>query len=297
MSRSGITLASLVAVLPLALGGCVKLDFMFFPGVPTGAYELPDNHIPGYLLEEVSLQSQTGDTIVGVWAHQDDPGTTVLYSHGNGSNIDGYWDRVMLLWDEGYQVFIYDYPGYGKSTGDPSETGMFAAALAAHDQVVQALSDDPTDPLPAADLGVVYYGWSLGTAATCFLAADVDEPALMFLEAPMASAQALVEDSTTIALPSGYLIDMDLDNIGRIQRIQAPKVLMHGLADDYIASWNSEELYLVADLPKTIWLPAGADHGNVVCDGETPSCEGASDVSYDLWRAYLNGSVEEWIGG
>ncbi len=294
MSRArGFTVFGLLVAVT-ATGGCMKLDFMFFPGVELDAYELPDNQIPEDLLEQISLESSDGNTIEGIWAHVDgEAPATFLYSHGNGQNIDHYWDRVQLLWEEGYEVFIYDYPGYGMSTGDPSEDGVYAAAVAAHDHVIERTASADGDT--AISLGVAYYGWSLGTAPTTYLAAEIEEPAAMFLEAPMACSQALVEDSMNMAVPSGYVIEMELDNVGRIAEIDAPKVLMHGIEDDYIGVYNSELLYEAADLPLYSWYPTTADHGNVVCDGDAESCEGASDESYETWRNLVNGVVAEYV--
>ena len=294
MTRTSWFKILVVATATSAISGCMKLDFMFFPGVELEAYELPDNHIPEGQLEQVSLESSDGNTIEGIWARVDGEATaTFLYSHGNGQNIDHYWDRVQLLWDEGYDVFIYDYPGYGMSSGDPSEDSVYAAAIAAHDHVIERTASSDGDT--AVSLGVAYYGWSLGTAPTTYLAAEIEEPAALFLESPMACSQALVEDSMNMSMPAGYVIEMELDNVGRIAEIDAPKVLMHGIVDDYIGVYNSELLYDAADLPLFSWYPPTADHGNVVCDGETESCVGASDESHETWRNLVNGVVAEFV--
>jgi pimeloyl-ACP methyl ester carboxylesterase len=271
--------------------GCLKLDFMFLPAVPLDEYILPDNHIPDHQLEEVFFYTSQDETIYGVWAFNEDAPATILYCHGNNANLDEYWDRVQLFWDEGYNVFVFDYPGYGKSTGEPTESGVYRASEESLRHVVSRLNTNPVEPDSAASLGIVYYGWSLGSAAAIYLAAEVEEPAVLFTEAAMAGTEALVEDSTTIALPASFIVTMELDSIGRIPEVTAPKVFMHGEQDDYIAPIFSEMLFEASVPPHDLWLSEDAAHGNVVCDGATDHCEDAPEDSYDVWRDWINDTI------
>ncbi len=291
--RRALAAFALCGALPLA--GCFNVDFMFFPGEALEAYELPDNHIPDEQLEEVSFSTGGGETIFGIWAYNDASMPTILYSHGNHKHLDTYWDRVMLLWDMGYTVFIYDYPSYGKSTGEPTEDAIYRSATAAHDHVVERLASSAGGPARAAELGVVYYGFSLGTAPAIYQAAEVDEPAALVTEAALASSLGFVEDSTTIALPASLLVTMELDNVGRIPKVQAPKLFMHGARDDYIGPQFSQILHDASDAPKELWLAPDGEHGNMVCDGYSDDCVDAPDESYDDWREKLGGFVGEWV--
>jgi len=281
----------------LALGGigCFQVDFMFFPNMPLDSYELPDNHIPEDQLELVHFDTVAGETIYGYWAYSDNypDAHTILYCHGNHHHLDHYWNRVQLLWDHGYTVFAFDYPGYGMSTGEPTEDGLYRSADEAHAHVTARLSTGESEPLGADALDVTYYGWSLGSAPAIYLAAEVDEPRALVTEAAMASGQAFVEDSTGLALPSSMITSLELDNIGRIPYVDAPKLFIHGAQDDYIAPYFSEMLYDAADTPKRLWLSETAEHGNVVCNGATDDCEGASEESYEVWRDLLLEFVED----
>ncbi len=293
--RAGLVLGLAVA---LASTGCLKLDFMFFPGVALDEYALPDNHIPEDRLEQVSFETAEGEIIYGYWAYSDTypQGTTILYCHGNNANLDEYWDRVMLMWDRGYTVFVYDYPGYGLSTGTTTEEGLFRSADEAHFHVTSQLAADTGRPADAAALDVVYYGWSLGSAPAVYLAADVQEPVALITEAAMANGQAFVDDSTGLALPYTFLTNMNLDNLGRIPRVDAPKLLIHGEQDDYIAPYFSQMLYDAADQPKQLWFSETAEHGNVVCDGATHDCEDAPEESYWAWSGVMVSFLDEARG-
>ena len=292
--RRMFPLVVLGATLPL--GGCFNVDFMFFPGEALDEYSLPDNRIPEEQLEEVSFSTGGGETIYGIWAYGDPDMPTILYSHGNHKHLDTYWDRVMLKWDMGYTVFVYDYPSYGKSTGEPTEDAIYRSAPAAHEHVIGRLATSAGNDAKAADLGVIYYGFSLGSAPAIYQAAEVDEPAALLTEAALASSQGFVEDSTRVALPASLLVTMELDNVGRIPRVQAPKMFMHGAQDDYIGPHFSEILYDAADAPKELWLAPNGEHGNMVCDGYSNDCIDAPDESYDEWRAAMLAFTSEWVG-
>ncbi len=291
------TLTTVLGALLLSATGCFNVDFMFFPGLALDEYTLPDNHIPEDRLELVSYASEDGETIYGYWAFSDQWGAAtddvVLYCHGNHHNIDHYWPRVQLLWDEGYTVFTFDYPGYGMSTGETTETGLYTSTVGAHREVVSRLGGNPYGMGQAAGLRVVYYGYSLGSAPAVYLAAEHDEPAALVTEAALANGQAFVEDSTGTSLPATVVTTLELDNIGRIPQVDAPKLFMHGAQDDYIRAEFSELLYEAADAPKQLWLAPNADHGDVVCDGATHDCADAPDEAYDAWRGVFNGFVAE----
>ena len=55
-----------------------------------------------------------------VYAHRPDAAATVLFSHGTTWHLGRYWERAEALWERGLNVMIYDYPGYGRSTGEPA---------------------------------------------------------------------------------------------------------------------------------------------------------------------------------
>lgn len=289
----------LLAISAMAIQtGCLRLDFLVFDGEEIDEYELPDNDIPEANLEEVSFKSEEGDTIYGIWAWSDDVDRgdlTILYSHGNSQHIDRYWDRVMLKYHMGYTVFIYDYPGYGKSTGESTEAGVLASALGAHDHVVQTLADRNGGSANATVQDVIYYGWSLGSVPAIYMAADVEDPAALVTESALASGQALVDDSTEMGLPVSFFIDYELDNIGRIPGVTAPKLFSHGEVDDFIAFYFSDMLYDDSPDPREKWYSATANHGNVVCDGASDGCEGANDSDYEPWKTAFNDFVDRCV--
>jgi alpha/beta superfamily hydrolase len=157
--------------------------------------------------------------------------TVILYLHGTRDNMDYYWNRAKLLANVGgknrFGVMTIDYRGYGMSSGEPTESGMYADAEAAlkwlHDN---GLSGDR----------LVIYGFSLGTAAATNSAANpgILTPAKLILEAPFASAGVMVQDATVLALLPSYFVNLKVDNAQQIKKVQRPFMWIHGIDDDFL---------------------------------------------------------------
>src|SRR5262249_1033980 len=135
-----------------------------YPGATFANYDRPP--APELAAEEADLQSAHGETIHAWWCAPRDwkPGHgAILYSHGNGSNLTKRQGAIRRWRDAtGMAVLAYDYPGYGRSSGRPSEAGCYASAEAALDWAAQK-------GVPAGR--VLHVGESLGTAVAVEMAA------------------------------------------------------------------------------------------------------------------------------
>ena len=301
-----LPLLALALLLPLT--GCINLDGVWFNPRAIDAYDplphlvVPESHVEFVELPSTAVEDEDEAPVLwGVWLHQctdlDDPLTcadhaehpefnadraarTLLYFHGNGGNLLEYWDRLQILWRMGYRVFAIDYRGYGRSTGAPSEAGIFADAQAALAHAKRRLSSeipalDPDDPPPAAVLRLGYYGWSLGATAAIDLATH-DAPSALVTEAALASAQGFVDDALGVGISRTVFLGTEFDNVGKIATVLAPKLLAHGTEDDFVKFEFSEVLYEAAPEPKQLFPVPGALHGSVPCptrDTTVPSTE------------------------
>ena len=199
-----------------------------------------------------------------VYAINDDPIATIFYSHGRTKHLGRYWDRVELLWSLGFNVLTYDYPQYGKSTGD---------VLDEHTMDENAEAVLATLPsLPGVDLNqVYYYGYSLGSAPTTSLAITAFEsstlpaPRGIILESPFCSVEALVRDGAFVDFPGEFFADNELDNCGRIGKIDESITLsiIHGAKDDFILPANSQQLVDEAGREVRFELVADANHSEI----------------------------------
>jgi fermentation-respiration switch protein FrsA (DUF1100 family) len=182
--------------------------------------------IPDSLIERVLLFPPDGDTIYALFASAaSDSAATVIYCHGNGQNINRYWGRVELLWQAGFNVFIFDYAGYGRSTGTPSGDACYADADAALKWCMSGHGIDSTR--------IAYYGWSLGSFMACHLAADMRPPCALVLESPMASTSAIAQEGAVLAIPGSFVAGADFDNETRIEALgSTPVLIIFGRKDD-----------------------------------------------------------------
>ena len=263
----------MLALALLLLGAnCLKLDRFLFAPWTVDEYLRPADvdsvawHvrgiIPDTLYQEVELVSSGGNRIYGFLVQpkndtcRDD--VTILYCHGNSHCINQYWGRVELLWEMGYRVFIFDYQGYGKSEGGPSDDACLADGRA-------ALAFLRGRPEVNPDR-IVYYGWSLGTFITTYLAADSLTPLGLILESPPASADALVREGTVFDIPGSMLTRLDFDNETRIARVGIPVLMMQGTEDDYLPPARHAQRLLDAAEGHTVvdmcWAE-GAAHDDV----------------------------------
>ena len=113
-------------VISLGFMGCSNLEHaLVYRPVPGAAnYEAPPPP-----LQDLKLTLSDGTKIHARWAPHPNATGAVLYCHGNGGNIDLWGGTVREIWDNlNESVLIFDYPGYGKSGGSPSEAGCYAAA-------------------------------------------------------------------------------------------------------------------------------------------------------------------------
>jgi len=236
----------LPVLLVLVLPGCLRLDSILFGPVPLQEYFRPEDLdpqwpirgvIPDSLREEVRLYPTTGETVFGFFARavpDSAPTPTIIYSHGNAGNINGYWNRVEYLWEAGCNVFIYDYEGFGRSTGTPTGPACYADADAA---LAWCLARTDID---TSLIG--YLGWSLGSFMAMHLAADVRQPKRVLLEAPMASMSMAVREVELLDIPGSFLVDADFDNETRIREIRGTKVLIIFGRKDKIAVLRTAEV-------------------------------------------------------
>lgn len=242
--------------LTLIFSSC-SLDENLFNPKEIDSYTLPGNEIPDSLITEVRLESE-GNNIYGFWvsSNGERPGITILYCHGNKYNIDEYWDRVMLFHELGVNLFIFDYQGFGKSEGEPSEKGLYSDSRAALEYVKSRIEYD-SDSL-------CFYGYSLGNVASIYLAAEIQDPLCLFSEAPFASANSLTQGSVILDIPPRWLTDGEFDNVEKIKSISTPFLLFHGKDDDFVRYRdNGKVIYDAAPNPKELVLIENAVHNNV----------------------------------
>ena len=136
----------------------------------------------GLAYEALRLKTEDGETLAAWWIPAQRAAPTLLFFHGNAGDIGDRLGSIRTFHDMGLNVLIFDYRGYGESTGKPSEPGTYADAMAAWTYLNAERGIPPSR--------IVVFGRSLGGAVASWLAARVD-PGALILESTFTSAPAM----------------------------------------------------------------------------------------------------------
>ena len=248
---AGVALAAVV----LAVAGVITwqvgvLDryFIFFPEREVA--ETPADR--GLAFEDVSFTASDGTRLHGWYV----PGTsavTWLWFHGNAGNIADRLDALAALHRNlGVNILIFDYRGYGKSEGRPSERGMYLDGEAA----LAYLRSRPD--VDAAK--VVLYGRSLGCAVALETARRHGAYALV-LESPFTSIRGMARRTFPV-LPAWLLVKSRFDSLSKIHGIAAPVLVVHPEQDEVVPIAMGREVYEAAGGPKRFFVAEGAMHND-----------------------------------
>jgi len=156
------------------------------------------------------------------------------------------------LYRLGLSVFLFDYRGYGRSQGRPSEEGLYQDALGAHEYLTRIRMIRPER--------IVLFGRSLGGAVAGELAAQKPAAGLI-LESTFPSIEAVAKFHYG-GLPVHWLLGADFKLIDRLPQLSLPKLIIHGDQDDIIPLELGRQVFDAAKPPKSFYLIEGADHNN-----------------------------------
>jgi pimeloyl-ACP methyl ester carboxylesterase len=177
---------------------------------------------------------------------------TLLWFHGNASNITSRYDVIRNLMALPVAVFIIDYRGYGRSEGSPSEQGLYNDSRAAWDYLTNTRS------IPARN--IVIFGDSLGGAVAIDLAAKVDPAGLI-----VQSAFTSISDMAGEVMPfvPRFILRTKMDSINKIGRVHCPKLFIHSPNDEMVPYRFGRKLFDAASEPKQFYEVAGASHNTI----------------------------------
>lgn len=207
----------------------------------------------GLSFESVLLRTDDGETLAGWWIPAPDARRTLIHFHGNAGNIG---DRVELLRVFNalpLNVLMFDYRGYGDSTGTPSEEGTYRDARTVWRYLTEQRGLKPAD--------IVLHGQSLGGAVAAELAEAV-QPGALILESTFTSVPELAAGLYPW-LPVRWLARIRYDTRARLSAIRCPVLVIHSRDDEIIPYAHGERLHAAAAQPKRL-LTIRGDHNNGV---------------------------------
>ena len=150
-------------------------------------------------------------------------------------------------------MFIFDYRGYGRSAGKPTEEGLYQDARAAHQYVTETRRVSPGR--------LVIFGRSLGAAVAGTLVSQRPAAGLI-LESPFPSVAAMAKEQS-LGLLARILLQSRFPLIDRLKDVHVPVLVIHGDRDEIVPIHLGREVYDAAGPPKSLYVVEGADHNDL----------------------------------
>ncbi len=210
--------------------------------------------------EDVTVSTADGERLRAWFVPPRDSGArsdgagapTVIVFNGNAGHRGFRADLAMGLQARGLAVLLFDYRGYGGSTGSPTEAGLAEDARAVRRFVASRADVDVSR--------IVYFGESLGAGVAVGLAVE-SPPAALVLRSPFTS---LVDAGKLHypVLPVGLLLRDRYPSLDRITHVTCPMAIIAGDRDAIIPISQSRALFDAGREPKTFTVIEGADHND-----------------------------------
>ncbi|MCI0707256.1 MAG: alpha/beta hydrolase [Ignavibacteriae bacterium] len=224
--------------------------FIFFPSSYPGGYYDEAGTVPG--IEDCSFITEDGVKIHAWFVKSDSAVATLLMAHGNAGNLSHRLPIIKAMRDSGFNVLMFDYRGYGKSEGSPTEDGVYADGRAAFDYLLQRQGVDSSS--------IILFGTSLGGAVAVDIATH-RKAAGLILESTFSTAKDVARVAYPF-LPAQFILRSRFDSEAKIRTIRIPILFLHGDQDGVIPIALGRKLYSAANEPKTFHTIVGADHND-----------------------------------
>jgi len=215
---------------------------VFFPSKDIGATPAS----LGLKYEEVSFLTRDHIKLHGWFIKSPGSKGTLIFLHGNAGNISDRLEKLHLFDAIGLNTFIFDYRGYGKSEGVPTEEGLYLDAIAAYEYVHSREDVDKKY--------IFAYGASLGGAIAVDLAVK-KELLCLIVDSSFTSAKDMAK--RIIPFAPSFLIKTKLDSISKVRDIDVPKLFMHSPADEVVPFSLGKNLFDAAAEPKRFFQTSG----------------------------------------
>jgi len=179
------------------------------------------------------------------------PKGVVLYFHGNRKNISWYAKYSVNFTDKNYEVWMIDYPGFGKSTGKFTEQRLYDYALQLY-----KMARTRYDPAH-----IIIYGKSMGTGIAAELA-SIRDCKYLILETPYYSMTSLISHYFPV-YPIGRMIHYHLPTNEFLEKVTAPVIIFQGTDDGVVPFSNAEQLKAVLKKNDEFVVIKNGSHNNL----------------------------------
>lgn len=246
---------SLLATLVVAYIGLAALLFfsqeklLYYPEIGREVHTTPRDH--GLAYEPLTLLTPDNERLDAWFVPKEQARASVLILHGNAGNISHRLDTIAMFQGLGYSVLIFDYRGYGRSTGKPSEAGLYRDAQTAWEYLARQRGIPPER--------IILFGESLGGAMAAWLAAR-EHPGALVLSSAFLSVPELAADLYPW-LPARWLARQRYDTRAALAEISCPVLIAHSPEDEIVPFRHGQALFTAAAEPK-LFLPLAGGHND-----------------------------------
>lgn len=232
-------------------------------------------------VQEVFFNTSDGQTVNGWFVPAQTRMPTIVFAHGNGGNIGDRYAMMLPFLRKGYGFLTFDYRGYGKSTGVPSESGFY--------QDMQAVSDYLQHVQGISPNRQIAMGESIGSAVAVEASTHIPFRAVVLFSAltnTPAVASHLRDTNNGFGWLSVFPIDVIMqqrfDSLAKMNRVHAPLIIMHGSEDAMMPLAMPKALYARAgSVNKKLLIIPQAGHNNVLMLGEYQLLSALDDLLRD----------------
>lgn len=255
-------LTSLLTTLLLAYGGFAALMFLFqdklayYPQIGREIHSTPHEHGMDY--QALTLNTADGERLDAWFVPAPQAQGVVLILHGNAGNLSHRMDSIAMFHRLGYGVLIFDYRGYGRSSGKPSEAGLYRDAQTAWTHLTRQRG--------IAHDRIVLFGESLGGAVAAWLAAQLgpqEWPGALVLASAFTSVPDLAADLYPW-LPARALARLRYDTRSALAQSRSPVLVAHSPDDEIIPFRHGKALFEAAPEPKVFLRLAGGHNDGFI---------------------------------
>lgn len=243
----------------------ITLFYLFYSRIENFFVFFPDRNIDllpddlGLVCRDIYFETGDGERLNGwffpVSGEKSSP--VILFFHGNAGNMSHRLENIQLLLEQDIRVFIFDYRGYGKSSGRPTEEGLYLDGLAACDYLLE------NEGVSTGD--IVLFGRSLGAAVAVNTALNRSVRSVI-MESAFLSTKHMAK-TMPLFMPLSYFLPPNYNNLEKVRAIKAPKLFIHGDDDEIVPFSMGETLYRESEPPKYFLCLEGAGHNDTYYKG------------------------------
>jgi abhydrolase domain-containing protein 17 len=223
--------------------------FLFILGIFSNPFLFPRPPC-SYEKLEGGMEIQTGDghSLYAVYLPNPKARWTLLYFHGNAEDLGDIFPVLEMFYKHGFSVFAWDYRGYGKSSGTPSEKTCYEDLEVIQDTLVHRLQIKPEH--------LIMYGRSIGGGPAAEFAVRY-EKAAMILESTFTSAFRVLTRIKILPFDK-------FDTLKKIRVLHCPLLFIHGTKDEVIPFRQGLQLFASALEPKQHYWVENAGHNDLL---------------------------------